>query len=282
MHVREMVEVAGLVALHGPLLVKGPAAPSSTHLEQYWSASRCRFESWSRALKAHAAADDAHEESDPWVDIRATLDEIFTSEMLTRVWTAVLVAHDRHSGTDGAEAIARNVLSTHMEARHRALALLTHSRQFNTEQAVALNRLRRRSERWSDVLLGGVWHVGDAREFAVEAERAADFADELAYQRNVPGGLHAWRLTLVSLRNAFQRGLAPLAANPDANARIVAAILGSFQGELFDSTGVFKSPWMMRLSDAANDAQGLLCELLQPTPRRPEPEPTDRPRRRRF
>ena len=52
------------------------------------------------------------------------LDEIFASEMLARVWTAVLVARDRRWKTDETEAIARNVLDSHLEARRRALALL--------------------------------------------------------------------------------------------------------------------------------------------------------------
>ena len=52
------------------------------------------------------------------------------------------------------------------------------------------------------------------------------------------------------------------AANPDANARVTAAVLGCFPGELFDSTGLLKSVWMMRLAATATDAQGLISDLL--------------------
>jgi hypothetical protein len=107
----------------------------------------------------------------------------------------------------------------------------------------------------------------DAREFAVDAERAIDFASELDGRRKLPGGGQAWRLTLVSLRNAFQKGLCPLAANPEANARITAGILGCFPGELFDSTGLFSSLWMVRMSAVASDAQGMIDELLGTGPR---------------
>ena len=34
------------------------------------------------------------------------------------------------------------------------------------------------------------------------------------------------------------------------------------QAELFDSTGLFKSLWLQRLSNVTNDAQGLVDELL--------------------
>jgi len=268
MHARELVEVAGLVALNGPLLVRGRGAPNSTHLEQYWSSSRTRFENWSQALKGYAALDpqDVRHDFDCWIQIRATLDEIFTSEILARVWSAVLVAHDRSAGTGLAEPIARSVLASHMESRHRALALLVLGHGVSTPQAAALNRLRRRAERWTDVLIGGLLHLSDVREFAVEPDRAEDFADDLAHQRRHPAGVHAWRLTLVSLRNSFQTGLSPLAANPDANARITASILGCFPAELFDSTGLFQSLWMLRLTANASDAQGMISELLRPGP----------------
>lgn len=68
--------------------VRGSVSPSAECLEQYWSTSKCRAESWSRMLKAYATLADgtSREDFDTWIQIRAALDEIFTSEMLTRVW----------------------------------------------------------------------------------------------------------------------------------------------------------------------------------------------------
>lgn len=282
MHARELVEVAGLVALNGPLLIAGSHAPSNVYLEQYWATSKGRYDNWCRTLKSYALAvhDESHEHFDEWVRFRAALDEIFLSEMLTRVWTAVLVAGDRAAKINTAEPIARNVLATHLEARRRALTLLVHARGINTHQAVAVNRLRRRAERWADVLIGGLLHLADVREFAVDADRAADFAEDLGRARHEPGGRHAWRLTLVSLRTAFQGGLAPMAANADANARVAASILGCFPPDLFDTTGVFQSLWMMRLSANATDAQGMIADLLRSESGRAIGKP--QPHRRRI
>lgn len=265
MHARELVEVAGLVALNGPQFVAGSPPVGPNYLEQYWVSSKCRFESWNRALRCYAALAGEHsrEDLDEWVEIRAALDEIFTSEILTRVWTALLVARDRRLRTDAAESVARSVFDSHLEARHRALELLLHDGSFSMQQAVSLNRVRRRAERWTDVLLGGLLDTCDVREFTVQPDRAQDFAIDLARRRGDPGGRQAWRLTLVSLRAAFQRGLSPFAANADANARITASILGAFQGDLFDSTGVFQSLWMMRLAANASDAQGMISDLLK-------------------
>jgi hypothetical protein len=280
MHARELVEVAGLVALNGPLLVASAPPTSSVFLEQYWATSKCRFESWNRALKSCStlALEGTREDFDEWIEIRAALDEILTSEMLTRVWTAVVVARDRRWSGDSAEPVARSVLAAHMEARQRALSLLLRGEGFSTQQAAALDRLRRRVERWTDVLLGGLLHLWDVREFAIDPERAEDFGIDLARQRSHPGGRQAWRMTLVSLRGAFQAGLSPISSNPDSNARITASILGCFQGELFDSTGLFQSLWMMRLSANASDAQGMITELLGPSS---EVSPASQPTRRR-
>ncbi len=264
MHAGELVEVAGIVAYHGPLLIGGARALSPGPLEQYWATSKCRCENWNRTFKQTATptADGKPLESSDLRMLLATLEEIFVSEILVRVWTTVLVAHDRRLGAGIDEPLARSVFDSHMEARRRALKLLLRSSAFTTPQAVAINRLRRRSERWSDVLIGGLLTACDLPEFAVDAQRAADFADSLSRRQSQPGGRHAWRLTLVSLRSAFRDVLGQQAANADANARVTASILGCFPGELFDSTGILKSLWMTRLSAVASDAQGLITDLL--------------------
>lgn len=265
MHVRDLVEVAGVMALNGPQIIRGAAPLSQAHLEQYWATSKCRFESWHRALKCSATlgAEYSGEDFDDRTQLRATLDEIFVGEMLTRVWSAVLVGHDRRRRASDDEPVARSVLVSHMEARGRALDLLLHTRGFSTRQALAINRVRRRAERWTDVLIGSLLGEADVSEFAVEADRAGDFADDMARRRATPGGRQSWHLALVSLRGAFGRGLCPVAANPDANARITASILGCFPADLFDSTGMFQSLWMTRLAAVASDAQGMIDDLLE-------------------
>ncbi len=268
MHIRDLVEVAAVVAHNGPLIILSGSSLQPAPLQQYWSTSKSRCESWNRTLKYHAQL--SSRSTDDWTDLRATLDEIFVGEILTRVWTAVLAARDRRQGTSVDEPLARSVFDSHMEARRRALELLLHSQAFSTRQAVGVNRLRRRADRWSDLLVGGMLGEEDVSEFAVDADRAAEFADDLASRQALGGGRQVWRLTLVSLRAAFLRGLCPLPANPDANARIAASILGCFPGELFDSTGVLHSLWMMRMLAVAGDAQGLIDDLLTSEPVRPD------------
>ena len=86
MHPRELIEVAGLVALNGPLLVAAspPSSSPSPYLEQYWTTSKGRFESWNRVLRSCAAqgAQSSRQDFDCWIEARGVLDEIFASEGL--------------------------------------------------------------------------------------------------------------------------------------------------------------------------------------------------------
>jgi hypothetical protein len=46
------------------------------------------------------------------------------------------------------------------------------------------------------------------------------------------------------------------------NGRIGESILSCFQPELFDSTGLFRSLWLSRLSSSTRDVQGMIDELV--------------------
>ena len=189
--------------------------------------------------------------------------------MLTRVWTAVLCGCDRRRGSLEAEPVARSVLIGHLEARHRALTFLVQGPNVDMEAAVRLNQIRRRVERWTDVLIGRLAGGDDFGEFAFDAERARDFGRDLHFQSRRPGGRHVWAMTLTSLRTAFCRCLAPASPNGDLNRRIASSVLACFPAEVFDSTGQFRSLWLQRLWNAASDAQGMIAELLAPMPAAP-------------
>ncbi len=282
MHARELVELAAIVSAHGPVLVRRTRQLSTTGIEQYWTASKCRLDRWHRSLKhfgSEAARHDAPWRRAQWPAVRGVLEEILTGEMLTRVWTAVMCAYDRHHGTDVAEPIARSVLVGHMEARHRVLTLLVRGPGIDAEAAVKLNHLRRRTERWTDLLIGYLAGLHDVGEFAVDPDRAKEFAEDLQYQSHLKGGRHAWPLVLASVRAAFRRGLSPTSPNADLNRQIASTIIACFQGELFDSTGLFQSVWLMRLSNVTNDVQVMVDDLLALEPAAPQSDATSTPQR---
>ena len=90
-------------------------------------ASKSRLDRWGRTLKqitTRAAEQGPLSPGAQETQVRGVVEEVFTSEMLTRVWAAVSCAHDRKLAADLAEPIARGVLIGHLEARHRVLTLL--------------------------------------------------------------------------------------------------------------------------------------------------------------
>jgi hypothetical protein len=266
MHARELVELAALLSLHGPALIESRKPIPASSLEEYWVASKSRLDRWGRSLKSLSSSGRAGSTSRGCQRplVRAVLEEILLSELLTRVWGAVACAWDRRLGTDEAEPIARSVLVGHMEARHRVLTLLVRTPAIDADYAVKLNRLRRRSERWSDMLIGHlVEEMADVAEFAAEPERANEFARDLRDQSRQPGGRYARPLVMASLRAAFRQGLAPESPNADLNSRIAGSILSAFPPELFDATGAFRSAWLVRLTSFTDDAKGAIDELLE-------------------
>jgi hypothetical protein len=192
------------------------------------------------------------------------LEEILTGEILTRVWAAVVCAYDRTRGTDEAEPVARSVMIGHSEARHRVLTLLAQASPIEAQIASKLNRLRRHSERWTDLLVGRLAEIQDISEFAVDPKRAMDFAEDAPGRRGFEPSRLAWPLMLASLRKAFQRELGAVSPNADLNAGIATGILACFPSELVDSTGMYRSLWLMRVTNAAEDALGMVEELLAP------------------
>lgn len=266
MHARQMVELAAVASYHGPVLMHGRGQLSPTGLDQYWAASKCRLDRWGRDLKALAYGPLPNKHAGHG---RAVVEEILTSEVLTRVWTALLAGHDRLHGTQDAELIGRSIYHGQLEARQRVLQLLVTGTCLDAAEAVALNRLRRRAEGWTDLLVGHLGAVVDVCEFALCPERAREFAYDLRGQHGWLGNTQTWTLTLASLRAAFRGGLSEESPNHDSNAKIATSILACFEPDMFDDTGMFPSLWMTRLANTALDAQGLIHELFAAEARRP-------------
>lgn len=89
-----------------------------------------------------------------------------------------------------------------------------------------------------------------------------DFAEDFRQRSQRHGERQAWPLVLASLRTAFHQSLGSESPNAELNAHIGAGILSCFPAELFDSTGLMRSLWLMRLTNAAEDTQVLIEDLL--------------------
>lgn len=271
MHTRELIELAAIVSAHGPVLVESKEPIPAQNIEQYWTTSKVRLDRWAWRLKRFGTGIGSTNQPDSgvrqhwnqWTGIRGVLEEILAGEMLTRVWTAVLCAYDRRRGTDEVAPVARSVMIGQMEARHRVLTLMVRAPGIDADAGMKLNRLRTRVERWTDLLIGHLMGLDDVSEFAFDPQRAKDFAEDMRCRGSLSGGRQAWPLMMASLRAAFQQNLASQSPNAELNARIAATILGCFSTDLFDSTGLLRSLWLMRMTNIAEDTQCKIDELLR-------------------
>ena len=234
MQARQLLEVGALVALHGPIFAHAQRAyvPPGA-MERYWAVSKCRLDRWQRAL-APATQTPAPAASRAWPRTRAVAEEILVSEILTRTWTAAAAAYDRCRGVDDVYPVAYATFLGHQEARRSALRLIVNGPGVDVAEAVELNRLRRRLERWCDVLLAYLRPYADVGELAFESDRVDDFAADLPIAGMSQGMSLAWQLMFASMRSSFASFDSTRIPNGDLNRIIAGSILGCLSEELFD------------------------------------------------
>lgn len=252
MYAADLVELAAIVADHAPGLIEAGRRLPDEPLVEYWSASKCRLQRWANSLKQLSTAGSAERSADrtpevnrpitadPPVEtaLKGVLEEILTSEALTRVWAATATAHDRRRAAGDVEPIVRSVYAGHLEARNRTLVLLARGPGVSPHDAVTLNRLRRQAERWTDLLLGRLLLHVDVAEFTFDADLAREFARDFRGQQSWQRGGQAWSLALSSLRASFRQETKTTTGNEAFNEQIASAVLACFGRELFDSAGL--------------------------------------------
>lgn len=264
MHASELVELAAAVSAQGATLIHGWHQPPVAAVEQYWRSSKSRQDRWSRTIRyftRRAPQAGSKWRNAQWPIIRAVFEEILSGEILTRVFAAVMSGGDRSGKPNSVEPIARSVLIGHLEARHRVLTILLRGPGIDVRQAALLDNLRRKCERWSDMLLGYLAADAEIDGFAVDPRRAHDYAADLCRRNVLENGANTWLLVKASLKTSFGRGMCDLSVNGDLNQKIAQAVTACFPSEQFDSIGRLQSLWMARLHVAADNAQYLLDEL---------------------
>ena len=192
------------------------------------------------------------------------MEEVVASEMLTRVWTALVCQHDRQHPASCGGPVAWNVFRCHELARHVVLQLLSEAPESERPLGLAVDQLRCRAERWTDLLLAQLLPNGESEAAAVafDAARMHEFARDLADLRRTAHGAQAWQLFQASIKTAFQTEHSRVALNPTLNRQIATSILAGFPPDLFDATGPLQSLWQERLQHTTADVLTMMQDVI--------------------
>ncbi|MBA3314326.1 MAG: hypothetical protein M3552_01450 [Planctomycetota bacterium] len=224
---RQFADLAAAVASHFEEL-SNAGGPDAASLHRVWKrASRClmfwREELFSKATPSLYA-------------------EIFAAELPIRVWCTAVAASGRKAGECNAAAVAGKINAELLELRCLALQALAADHGLTNSEAAAMDRFRRRCERWCDALLGPIVGRTGVTEFAIRPDRATDFAEQFSAD---PSGSATWPLVTAGLRLTFAE--ADSFRGPDegrsgtAAADLASAIFASFPAEAFSSGGLLRA-----------------------------------------
>ncbi len=129
---------------------------------------------------------------------------------------------------------------------------------------VPLNRLRRRTERWTDMLLGYIAADTDVNSFGYDQARVREFGNDIRGERGSTNKSASWTMLLETALEAFGSQLVSEPANADLNRDIANAVMASFGDELFDQNALINPMWESRIIHLADDTQQLVEQLLSP------------------
>ena len=241
--VKSLAEVALIVSRVGRCVIADGQEPSPNSLREFWQQSRALQQHWTSRLDAWSA------EVDPELSQLAELGtQLFISELLTRVWSTVLLGVDRQTGRDDLSRVARNAVSSLLQVRHGVMSRLLQQPASSTEQVAAIERVRRRSDRWTDLLIGNLAGSYDLFEFAFDVERARDFATESIEYDPATGPHPVEHLIAAGLRMAFLGQLPGTPLTEPAFQQLVQSVLGALPQAAFHQDGSLRSILERRVS----------------------------------
>ncbi len=249
------VEFTALVAAQASLVIEGTAPIPDGPLWIYWQHSQAVLRRWRRLIEIAAQQADASV-SCQVLDIA---EQVLITEMLTRVWGTVLTACDLQRDQRHSAQIARSVLNTHQQCRVSVMRLLVHANSMPSERMAELDRLRRRVERWTDLVVGPyVARFGEPLDaFAFDPRRAKDFGEEQFASRFQSIAQPSWSFLLAGLRSAFpQTKQFTPSSNNDLMLPILRSILASFPDDAFGGEGSMKSLRWSRANRSGQHAEG--------------------------
>jgi hypothetical protein len=232
-----LTEVAAIMAAHSELFIAQSGEISSEAVGDYYVLSRNRFNRWMRDLNdlehglplcdplhlvGHVVGKPA---------TRAITEQILINEMISRIWTVLLLARDVSNGIDRIRPVARNIYLGHLAVRHKALGVVLADDRMSPHDLLAIDQLRKSAERWSDLLCCSIMGQYNLWDFAFDKDRAAEFLRDRIDQAGLSHRSRSWVLILAGLRHSFQDKDGLAAPVHEDDRQLVRLMLNSFPAD---------------------------------------------------
>lgn len=233
--VRDLALLSGMFAAHAPALLAAPQRPPSAALLEYAQLTRQLLKQWWQTLAPPALV------AGP-APLTAIAEEVLVAELACRVVAGVFAVCDARGGRRAIVPFARSALLDLLQAKHWVLTRLVEQPQ-PLGSLLRINQLRRKTERWSDCLLGGLPESESAAQFAIDAERMRAFARKSSGAASQAG----WYLTLVSLRLAMPASLIQDDPRRETHRELMRRLISFWPQSAFDGEGLLRGPLWQRL-----------------------------------
>jgi hypothetical protein len=257
----QLAELGSWVATHAEILIFGEQEQPQLIATNYWTSSKIRLDRWTTALQMFEKDFEDQRQHNPWPAMEILIQEILSSDLLTRIWSATVLSHDWFHQTDELSGLAHSIHIRHLEAKNRAIRVMIRGRAHDEAAFDRMNNLRRRIERWTDVFLGQLPVLHQAVAFGIDRNRVKDFHEERCGLPNQEDQTKQ-KILSASFGADLLRNQAKYAANPELNREIGASVLACFPPDRFDSLGLPKSVQMVWLEKSHVDTQLLLDQLV--------------------
>jgi hypothetical protein len=263
----QIVELATVIAARSRMVIDRSEPLSPDALFRYGSRSLARIRGWRERIDAFprevsSLLPELRESA--WARVEPVLFDVLTSDLITRLWGAILTANDARNRRSQAGPVGSSVFRSHLYVRQSVMSLLANAPMFVADRAARVDRVRRRIERWCDVLLGPLVLEFHCTEYVFQPARSAEFGREFL---TTPEGVRRdqlWELYRLSLF-AFFRDL-PGVENMARNLRqeILQSIIECFPLDPDNAADRLPASWISRLRS---------CSLLGMESQQPDAVP---------
>lgn len=240
---RSLAELALIISRVARTCCDDSGIPSIASLRAFWQSSRLLEQRWTKYLDEWSAAERLDVEA-----LKRISHRIFTSEMLVRTWSTVLAGIDRRRGSDDLLRLGRNAVNSLARVRNGVLARLLRVPDANAMDVMEIDRLRRRCDRWNDLLIGSMFVRSECLEFAFDSERARDFSEESLSTDPAIGPHPAEHFISAGLRLNFIRHLSVEPIEEPEMVCLIKSILSNIPPSALHRDGTFRSLLEQRIA----------------------------------